>query len=397
MARILCIDDEALYPRMIEHALTPLGHVVDAAEDGEKGITIANSTPPDLIICDVMMPKLNGYEVTQRLRRDTRFAQIPILVLTSQTELEEKLKAFEAGADDHMTKPFEPAELIARVNVLLRRSESVKALQQAALVQKPAVHSRLIAVHSLRGGTGCTSLAINLSLALRSIWGYPTLLVDLVLNAGQVALMLKSPLKRTWADTLNVKSTEMDSSVLLSITSQHESGLSFIAAPTFPSEAELLSNDLLSFALQLLRNQYEYILVDLPHDFGGTTLQILDAADVIVMLLTPEMASLRAAAAALDTYRKLEYKEEKTKLVLNWTFERRGLHRKNIEAALRHSIDLVVPFAPDLFIDAINNGRPFMLSKPNDKVSEMLEWFAGEISKPEHRSDAPAAPALVRQ
>jgi len=397
MARILCIDDEALYPRMIEHTLQPLGHEVEAAEDGEKGIAIATNSPPDLIICDVMMPKLNGYEVTQRLRRDPRFAHLPILILTSQTGLEEKIKAFEAGADDHMSKPFEPAELVARVNVFLRRSESVKALQQAALVQVPTVNSRLIAVHSLRGGTGCTSLAINLSLALQSIWGYPTLLVDLVLNAGQVALMLKSSLKRTWADITNVKPTEVDSGVLQSITSQHESGLSFIAAPTFPSEAELLTDDLLNNALKLLRTQYEYIVVDLPHDFSGTTIQILDAADVIVMLLTPEMASVRAAAAALDTYRKLEYKDDKTRLVLNWTFERKGLHRKNIEAALRHSIDLVVPFAPDLFIEAINSGQPFMLSKPNDKVSEMIEWFAVQISKPEHRSDAPAAPAQARR
>jgi pilus assembly protein CpaE len=159
----------------------------------------------------------------------------------------------------------------------------------------------------------------------------------------------------------------------------------------------LLTDDLLINALQLLRNQYEYIVVDLPHDFGGTTIQILDAADASVMLLTPELASLRAAAAALDTYRKLGYKEEKTKLVLNWTFERNGLQRKNIEAALRHSIDLVIPFASDLFIEAINSGRPFMLSKPNHKVSDMIEWFAVEISKPEHRSDAPAAPALIRR
>jgi pilus assembly protein CpaE len=343
------------------------------------------------------MPGLSGYEVTQRLRRDPRFAHIPILILTAQTELEDKLKAFEAGADDHMIKPFEPAELLARVSVLLRRSESMKALQQSTQVQLPTVQSRLIAIHSLRGGIGCTSLAINLGLALQGLWACPTLLIDLVLTAGQVALMLNSSLKRTWADISNVKPTEVDLDVLQSITSKHESGLSFIAAPTLPSEAGLLTDDLLTMALKLLRTQYEYIVVDLPHDFGGTTLQVLDAAEVSVMLLAPEMASIRAAAAALDTYRKLNYGDEKIKLILNWTFERKGLPRKNIEAALRHSIDLVLPFAPDLFVEAINLGRPLLYSKPNEKVSQMIEWFASQISKPEHRSNVPAAPARARR
>jgi len=388
MTRILIIDDEPLFHKMIEHALKPLGYELVSAMDGAQGLQAASAVSPDLIICDVMMPNMSGYEVTRQLRRNPRFAQTPIMILTAQSELTEKIEAFEAGADDHMTKPFAPPELVARVNNLLRRFEPVQGLK---MLPSPT-QARLIAVHSLRGGTGCSSLAINIGISLVNLWRLPTLLADQVLTAGQVALMLNASLKRTWSDLSNTTPDELDWDALGSIIGKHESGLNFIAAPTNPSEAELLTGDLFTRAYTLLRSQFEYLIVDLPHDFGGASIQLLDMADDIVVLLSPEMASVRAAAAAMDTYRKLAYKEEKIKIVLNWTFERKGLLRKNIETALHHPIELVLPFAPDLFIEAINFGRPFMQSKPNDPMSDMIERFSLRLSKPEHVSDVPAHP-----
>jgi pilus assembly protein CpaE len=386
MTRILIIDDEPLFHKMIEHTLKPLGYELVFALDGAQGLRSANATPPDLIICDVMMPNMSGYEVTRQLRRDPRFAQTPIMILTAQSDLKEKIEAFEAGADDHMTKPFAPPELIARINNLLRRFEPVHGLK---MLPSPT-QARLIAVHSLRGGTGCSSIAINIGICLVNLWQLPTLLADQVLTAGQVALMLNASLKRTWSDISKVKPDELDWESLQSIIGKHESGLNFIAAPTNPSEADLLTGELFTRAYTLLRTQFEYMIVDLPHDFGGASIEILDMADEIVVLLAPEMASIRAAAAALDTYRKLDYNEDKIKLVLNWTFERKGLLRKNIETALHHSIELVLPFTPDLFVEAINFGRPILQSKPNDALSDMIERFSFRLSKPEHMSNVPA-------
>jgi pilus assembly protein CpaE len=88
----------------------------------------------------------------------------------------------------------------------------------------------------------------------------------------------------------------------------------------------------------------------------------------------------------------LDYNEDKIKLVLNWTFEHKGLLRKNIETALHHPIELVLPFAPDLFVEAINFGRPILQSKPNDPMSDMIERFSFRLSKPEHVSDVPGRP-----
>jgi pilus assembly protein CpaE len=388
MPRILIIDDEPLYHKMIEHALKPLGYELISAMDGAQGLRSANAVPPDLIICDVMMPNMSGYEVTRQLRRDPRFAQTPIMILTAQSELTEKIEAFESGADDHMTKPFAPPELVVRVNSLLRRFETARGLKMLPSPTK----ARMIALHSLRGGTGCSSMAINIGISLVNHWQLPTLLADQVLIAGQVALLLNASLKRTWSDISNIKPDELEWDALRTIIGKHETGLEFIAAPTNPSEAELLTGEFFTRAYTLLRSQFEYLIVDLPHDFGSATIQILDMADEIVVMLAPEMASLRAAAAALDTYRKLDYNEDKIKLVLNWTFQHKGLLRKNIETALHHPIELVLPFAPDLFVEAINFGRPILQSKPNEPLSDMIEHFSFRLSKPEHVSNVPARP-----
>ena len=112
MTRILVIDDEPINHQLVGRALAPLQWEINFAEDGKTGISQARSLKPDLIITDVMMPDISGYEVTRILRREPQFSATPILVLTAQSGLEDKLKSFEVGADDHLTKPFEAAELV---------------------------------------------------------------------------------------------------------------------------------------------------------------------------------------------------------------------------------------------------------------------------------------------
>jgi pilus assembly protein CpaE len=393
MPRILTIDDEPLYTRLISISLVTLGYQVETASNGEQGLELARQTHPDLIITDVMMPDINGYELIRRLRRDQEFAHTPILTLTGQSELEDKIKSFEAGADDHLTKPFETEELIARVAALLRRVEVSQPIP-ATIKDAQAEAARLIAVHSLRGGIGCSTLAVNLAIAMAGLWDTHTLLLDFVLMAGQVALMLNQSLKRTWADIAQIDPTEMDFDLIHSVTARHDSGMYFIAAPTYPTEAEMLKPEWLKPFMKLVRPQYEYILVDLPHDFSDVALETLDAADIILLVLAPEMSSIRATAAALDTYSKLDYPGEKIKLVLNTTFPERGIPREKIEAAVSHPITLTLPYVPHLFIEAINRGQPPMFAQPEETISALFEDFAFLISKEQRKKTRPDQPSL---
>jgi len=393
MTRILVIDDEKLYHKMIAKALDDQDYDIIFADDGLQGLELAKKNIPDAIITDVMMPGISGYEVTRLLRRELQFAKVPIIMLTAQTEIQDKLKSFEAGADAYLTKPFAPAELVARLKILLRRVEIASSVIPVADgVKKSREGGKLIGLHSLRGGVGCSSLAVNLSVELAILWRKPAILLDLTMMAGQVALMLNSTLKRTWADVARFTPGELDQDVLDSIICKHESGLAFIAAPTFPTEAESISSDNLSESIRLLKMNYDYIVCDLPHNFDACTIETLDVTDLILMVVSQDMASIRAASAAIDTYHKLNYPPEKIKLIINSTFPNFGLPKENIEAALSMSSMVMIPYTPDAFVQSINNGQPLVINRPNEPISCLLEDLAFHISSEEDKKTKPDFP-----
>jgi DNA-binding response OmpR family regulator len=119
-ARILVVDDEPRYVRAIQVNLQASGYEVLAARDGQTAIDLAASEAPDLILLDIRMPGLDGYEVCRRIRE---FSAMPIIMLTALAEDADKVKGLDTGADDYVTKPFSADELLARVRAALRRVE----------------------------------------------------------------------------------------------------------------------------------------------------------------------------------------------------------------------------------------------------------------------------------
>ena len=119
-ASILVVDDEVHILRLLRRTLELEGYQVLTASDGEVALDVVDRKVPNLIILDIMMPRMDGCAVCQRIRE---FSQVPIIMLTARGNDEEKVRGFECGADDYVTKPFSMRELVARVNAMLRRSQ----------------------------------------------------------------------------------------------------------------------------------------------------------------------------------------------------------------------------------------------------------------------------------
>jgi pilus assembly protein CpaE len=137
--------------------------------------------------------------------------------------------------------------------------------------------------------------------------------------------------------------------------------------------------------IRLLKGQYHYVILDLSHDFRETTLAGLDAADQIMLVMTPELVSVYVTSRTLDMFDSLSYSRDNIYLILNSTFQNRGLARPDIEAALKHPINLVFPFASDLLITAINSGVPVMTKSPEHPFGVLIEDLAYSLSKEEHK------------
>jgi CheY-like chemotaxis protein len=126
MSEILFADDDAELRRMVGEVLKTGGHVVRLAESGNAALAEVRRAAPDLVILDWRMGRPDGIEVCRRIKHDPRLAHLPVLILTGQGELEDRLVGFDAGADDYLAKPFDPRELLARVGALLRLSRTAR-------------------------------------------------------------------------------------------------------------------------------------------------------------------------------------------------------------------------------------------------------------------------------
>ena len=133
--RILVVDDDPLIRRIVAQSLDRNNYELLEAESGPSGLKVALTDRPDLIILDVMMPGMDGFEVVHRLRRHPLTQNIPIIILTALGEMSQKVQGMQLGADDYVTKPFDPRELRARVQAHLKRSEQY--LQTSPLTNLP--------------------------------------------------------------------------------------------------------------------------------------------------------------------------------------------------------------------------------------------------------------------
>lgn len=382
--RILAVDDDPITLKIVSKSLSGAGYEVVTARDGTEALAQVDSVGPDLIILDVMMPGLDGYEVLRRLKTRTDAPVLPVLMLTADDTVEGKIKAFTAGAADYLAKPFDAAELVARVKALLRRF--------VPSAMAPGAESTILAVFSLRGGCGVSTLAANLAAGLAQIWGRSVALVDLALTAGHAALLFNLPLHHTWADLARIPPTELDDDLLDKVLLTHASGVRVLASPREPQLADAVSPEHVAQVIRLLKARYPYVVLDLAHDFSPANLAGLDAAHRIVTIMTPDLASAYVTARALDVFETLEYSKDRIYLVLNWIFERGGVARKEMEAFLKHPTRLVIPFAPDPIVKAINTGVPPVLDAPESPLGALLEDLAFALSAEAHRAQVPATP-----
>jgi two-component system, OmpR family, phosphate regulon response regulator PhoB len=123
-ARILVVEDERDIAALVAYHLTKEGYRVRTAEGGHEALEAARAEKPDLMILDLMLPGFSGYEVLQEMRRRPELMEVPVVVLTARRDEADRVKGLELGADDYVTKPFSPRELVLRVSAVLRRAQS---------------------------------------------------------------------------------------------------------------------------------------------------------------------------------------------------------------------------------------------------------------------------------
>jgi pilus assembly protein CpaE len=391
--KVLVVDDDLNIQRVLVFTLKQEGFEVLVASDGEAGVESARDADPDLILMDVAMPKMDGYAATKQIRSGERAGKrVPIIMLTSEADVGERVKGLRAGADDDIVKPFHPLELIARIRALLARSGGT-ALTTGA---DHATLGRLCLFYGAKGGVGTTTIAINSGIALTAELKRKVLLVDANLQFGDLRVFLDLALET--ASIVNAMSEpDLDGELFKKLVVHHHSGLDLLLAPTSPESADIVMERqrtdpaLLTNMLNIARRQYDYTILDMAKSIDDFNLQLFDEADVIFVVMTADLSCLKNVQLVLKTMDNLGYQRSKLQLVLNRSNAYTGINVKNAESVLGRKIDFQVINEYRGAISALNSGEPFMFSRPDGPLGRSVSEFAREVDKQAAMEVAPAA------
>jgi pilus assembly protein CpaE len=375
-AKILVVDDDPNVQRLLQYTLKQEGYDVVVAGDGAEGFRLWGAEAPDLILLDVMLPKLDGYQVATKIRSEEGASvHVPIIMLTAEREVEQKVRGLRAGADDYLIKPFHPAELLARIKSLLARF----APREVLLARPPL--GRVLAFYGAKGGVGTTTIAINAAIALHRELGRKVCLVDANLQFGDHRVFLDLGLDRkSIVDVVSAPSIDPD--LIRSVLVKHDSGVDLLLAPPSPETAELVHPAHLPQIAEQLASLYDYVIIDVDKRLDDVNLGVFEVAETIFVVMTADLSCLKNVRLILETMGHLGYPTSKVQLVLNRSNAFTGISVKNAEGALKRVIDYEVVNEYRGAISALNSGSPFMFTKADSALGGSLVHFVRGLDKP---------------
>ena len=403
--RILIVDDIAETRENIRKLLQFESDVdvVGAARSGKEGIQLAQELDPDVILMDINMPDIDGITATEEIRQKS--PHIQVVILSVQGDQNYMRRAMLAGARDFLTKPPMGDELISAIRragemAHVERAKGIKQLgassvsggaSSSANFSQPS-KGKIVTVYSPKGGTGCTTIAVNLAITLNNE-DTRTVLVDANLQFGDVAVFLNEQGKNTVLE-LAPRVDELEPEVIEEILIKHEaSGIRILAAPQRPEQAEKVSAEQFSKVLQFLQGMYAYVVVDTSPILTDVILSTIDISDVIVLITTQEIPSIKNARLVLDLLKTMGVNKERIVFAMNRYDKRIAITPDRVSENLKHEISVTIPFDEKIVITSVNRGIPFMLDnnklQPVGKgIFSLAEAIRARLSVLEVENDA---------
>jgi pilus assembly protein CpaE len=356
--KLLVVDDEPSVRKLLKRFFEARGYEVAIADNGLMGWTATRDEAPDLVVSDVAMPEMDGYELVRTIRRNPATAAIPVILLSAHSEANELVAGYESGADDYVTKPVDMEVLGLKIDALLRRARASGGVAAAPTTGK------LITVTSAKGGVGVTTLAANLAVLLgrrsETVCAY-----DLNLEHGDLPVMFDLQPKMGIGEAVRDMVAQGDGFQWDDYLVRHSSGAKVLAAPLKPHDASAVTEDLVAQVTGRLRELHDYVIADLAPSYNDMNLSVYESSDRLVAITSPELTSLRRTKELLGVLASLGVPDERVLVVLNRIIEVPAIDARRAEAFLRRPVAVTIPNGGQVFPDSVSTGRPVALSQPN--------------------------------
>ncbi|MCB0100515.1 MAG: response regulator [Anaerolineales bacterium] len=379
--RILIVDDDVDTLRLVGLMLQRQGYQVIAASNGSQGLTKAFEERPNLILLDVMMPDMDGYEVTRRLRSNPATASIPILMFTAKTQLDDKVTGFEAGADDYLTKPTHPTELQTHIRALLSRvSTAAKTPEELETVIKEK-HGYVIGVSSARSGAGVSTFASNLAAALYARDKADVIVAELTPGQGTLALDLGLEENTKLSELLKSTPVEVTREKVLSSLVTHASGMRLLLASDNPLDMDLAARTENFNALVLrLATLARFVILDFGAGLPHSVQKMLPLCAERIVVLEGTVNSIHYTRQLLSAFEELKLEKKSVSVVVNNRIRSdMQIPWVQVQEKLGHSILSTIIPSPELFMQALRLQTPAILAQPENMISQQFLKIADAI------------------
>jgi len=363
--RLLLVEDVpqvAQYVRGLLNAQTQV-KLVDVVNEGGRAAAQARQLRPDVIIVDwLLQGRTKGDKVVAQLRESG--LGIPVVVLTVPQSPVARDPA--AGIDGVLGMPFSGFEL---VNVVV-------SAHQASLAASDSGRSTMVVVYAPKGGVGKTTVAFNLAVALGQA-GTRTALVDGSLQFGDLRSLLRVPADAP--SILDLPTDRIGESDLQDVLWRDPSGIDILLAPPRIEMAEMVSVRDMEKALSLLRRLYGAVVVDMPSALGDIPMALLDAADIILEIVTYDSTTIRSTLAIADAFRSIGYPASKVRFVVNRADSTGGIAAEDLARALGRVPEHTIVSDGKLVVQANNEGIPFVIANPDAPISRDIASIAAAV------------------
>uniref|UniRef100_A0A7C1JP18 Response regulator n=1 Tax=Caldilinea aerophila TaxID=133453 RepID=A0A7C1JP18_9CHLR len=369
-AKILLADDDPMLQKLIANTLKLEHHEVVIAVNGQQALDLIRSEKPDLVILDIMMPVMNGFDVCAELRRHPETETLPVIMLSGLGQVQEKIMGLRAGADEYLTKPIDPRELLTRVEMLLERH---RILRQSAIGKT----GRVLSIVGAKGGVGVTTLAVNLAARLAQD-GNDVILVEFRPDFGTVATHFNVKTTASLAALRTLEPVAVTEQVVSRLLVKTGSGVRVLCGPQSASEFGPFAPALGGALVARLVAMCDYVVVDLPPRIDEAVELILKSSDQVLLVLEPELTSVIAAGHRLEQLASLSDTLTTRVLVVN----RQGvmlLSLREIENRLGVTLLDVLPSATDAMSVAVQFGTPLTIYQPKHAYAERIADLARQL------------------
>ena len=377
LEKILIVDDDPDTVEFLRIMLVRQGYRPLVADNGIQALELANQHIPDLIILDVMMPGMDGYEVARSLHRRPETALIPILMFTARTQPEDKVAGYDVGVDLYLTKPVHPLDLQANIRALLLQRKSRKA----ALADR----GYLVGVLSAKGGSGVSTVALNLAVAMSRQQNLKTIAVELRPGMGSwndelnlnsrtgLANLLNKDIPEITQNQVEIQLTNTMIGVRLLLAGGESS--SDVALSTAVHQYEVVISELLTLS--------PVVVLDIGTPFLPAFPLLLDMCNEVVVVTEPSLLSIRRTSHLITELHEKGFGSAKMLNLVTVNHTRSDLTQSvtQIEEGLHQTVALGFPPAMELAERAVQMGQPMCLVQPNALISTQFTKLSEIIRK----------------